>query len=418
MAGLLDPDFVIGRDGMPMRITPPTDGLLAANAPTWADAWQFNSQAAGDWIDKQRAISAERGLWDDATGLPTAAGVVDAAGQTAQGIMMGSTAPKGIRAYHGSPYDFEAFDTSKIGTGEGAQAYGHGLYFAENEGIARSYRDNLSGRLSPTESAAYGEASGRRSAAEKELNAIHERMVQDSLKRGAQLDPEWGELGVQPLPHIVEQYKPQWDAATARLTAAANELDAIRLAPRPKGSMYEVELKADPEHFLDWDKRLSEQHPRVQEALRATGAVPDPIEVNAAGHFGYSLNEFKTLTPEYQRELIAKLPANHANYAGDPTGQEILRDLQRMNRYSHPNYDKGLLPPADWQPPAGGAEGALREAGIPGIRYLDAGSRRAGEGTSNYVAFDASQIEILRKYLALLTAGGAGGMAAIGRRSD
>jgi GNAT superfamily N-acetyltransferase len=32
----------------------------------------------------------------------------------------------GIRAYHGSPHDFERFDSSKIGTGEGAQAYGHG----------------------------------------------------------------------------------------------------------------------------------------------------------------------------------------------------------------------------------------------------------------------------------------------------
>ena len=44
----------------------------------------------------------------------------------------------GFTAYHGSPHDFNAFDTSKIGTGRGAaQAYGHGLYFAGNEGVAR-----------------------------------------------------------------------------------------------------------------------------------------------------------------------------------------------------------------------------------------------------------------------------------------
>ena len=47
-----------------------------------------------------------------------------------------------ITAYHGSPHDFDRFDLSKIGTGEGAQAYGHGLYFAENEGVAKGYRDN------------------------------------------------------------------------------------------------------------------------------------------------------------------------------------------------------------------------------------------------------------------------------------
>ena len=33
--------------------------------------------------------------------------------------------------------------TENIGTGEGAQAYGHGLYFAEREGTAKAYRDNL-----------------------------------------------------------------------------------------------------------------------------------------------------------------------------------------------------------------------------------------------------------------------------------
>ena len=45
--------------------------------------------------------------------------------------------------YHGSPHDFDRFDLKKIGTGEGAQAYGHGLYFAENEGVARGYRERL-----------------------------------------------------------------------------------------------------------------------------------------------------------------------------------------------------------------------------------------------------------------------------------
>ena len=52
----------------------------------------------------------------------------------------------GVRAYHGSPHSFERFDTSKIGTGEGNQAYGHGLYFAEAEKVAQQYRDQLAGK--------------------------------------------------------------------------------------------------------------------------------------------------------------------------------------------------------------------------------------------------------------------------------
>jgi hypothetical protein len=59
------------------------------------------------------------------------------------------------------------------------------------------------------------------------------------------------------------------------------------------------------------------------------------------------------------------------------------------------------------------ASEALRDAGLPGIRYLDAGSRGGGEGTRNTVIFDPATIEILRKYgIAGLMAGGAG--AAVG----
>jgi len=42
-------------------------------------------------------------------------------------VRFGGSGPQAsIRAYHGSPHDFERFDASKIGTGEGAQAYWHG----------------------------------------------------------------------------------------------------------------------------------------------------------------------------------------------------------------------------------------------------------------------------------------------------
>ena len=48
-----------------------------------------------------------------------------------------------IKAYHGSPHAFDAFSDHAIGTGEGAQAYGHGLYFAEREGVAKEYKKKL-----------------------------------------------------------------------------------------------------------------------------------------------------------------------------------------------------------------------------------------------------------------------------------
>lgn len=55
------------------------------------------------------------------------------------------TNPDGIRVYHGSPHAFDRFDAAKIGTGEGHQSFGHGLYFAENPRVGEVYRDQLAG---------------------------------------------------------------------------------------------------------------------------------------------------------------------------------------------------------------------------------------------------------------------------------
>ena len=46
-------------------------------------------------------------------------------------------------AWHGSPHVFEVFLTDHIGTGEGAQAHGWGLYFAASQAVAENYRRRL-----------------------------------------------------------------------------------------------------------------------------------------------------------------------------------------------------------------------------------------------------------------------------------
>ena len=65
--------------------------------------------------------------------------------QIARGLLQGGenlASPRtlnpqtGAIVWHGSPHKFDKFDSSKIGTGEGAQAYGHGVYFAESPDVA------------------------------------------------------------------------------------------------------------------------------------------------------------------------------------------------------------------------------------------------------------------------------------------
>jgi hypothetical protein len=69
-----------------------------------------------------------------------------AANQAAMNLLEGPLGfmPAGITAWHGSPHKFEKFDISKLGTGEGAQSYGHGMYFAENPSVAKQYKKTLS----------------------------------------------------------------------------------------------------------------------------------------------------------------------------------------------------------------------------------------------------------------------------------
>jgi ParB-like chromosome segregation protein Spo0J len=58
--------------------------------------------------------------------------------------------PKGVllqvEAMHGSRYEFDKFTTEKIGTGEGKQAFGWGLYFTDLESIARTYATSLASK--------------------------------------------------------------------------------------------------------------------------------------------------------------------------------------------------------------------------------------------------------------------------------
>ena len=143
------------------------------------------------------------------------------------------------------------------------------------------------------------------------------------------------------------------------------------------GSMYEVSINADPNSFLDWDKPLSEQ-PQFLELLKKSKS-PKIREI---------ANDPKLLEnmQSYGRDL------------GPMTGKELY------NRISIMASGKTVGPEATPY---------LAKAGIPGIKFLDAGSRGAGDGTRNYVVFDDSLIDIIRKYgiAGLLGAGGLYGMS-------
>jgi len=227
----------------------------------------------------------------------------------------------GITAYHGSPHDFEQFDTSKIGTGEGAQAYGHGLYFAESEPVAKSYSEGLSSKpiiSNALQSGQFSDDPSFRAASAVRLNGGEDQALK--IMRG---NPD--------TPRNKENISAILDGSYKKHIF-------------PKGHMYEVAIDAHPDHFLDWDKPLSEQSEHVKNAFN-----------ERAGLFEHGMP-----------------------YTG--------KDLYRIFEDMHGNDSEK-------------ASQHLSDHGIHGIKYLDAGSRGSNEQqTRNYVVFDHNRVKVNRKY--------------------
>ncbi len=152
---------------------------------------------------------------------------------------------KRIKAYHGSPHDFDKFSTENIGTGEGAQAYGHGLYFAEREGTAKSYRDALS-KKGKTDQQDKVFADGT------EVFGVEQEMGRDIADGYMSFDDY--EKYIINEPNAPQEYKD-----------ALESLRGKELKIDNGGKMYEVNIDASPDDLLDWDKPLSQQSPKIKE---------------------------------------------------------------------------------------------------------------------------------------------------------
>ncbi len=215
-----------------------------------------------------------------------------------------------MTVWHGSPHKFSKFDMSKIGTGEGAQAYGHGLYMAESPEVAKTYAN--AGLNSPE--ITYQGRTYKATSPEGQML----RDVTRLGRRGA-----------------YEKYPEQ-----VELIRTINP-DDVKFSG---GNIYKSDIPDEAvARFLDWDKPLSQQSSEVQSALRRSGVDPEK-------HFG--------------------------------TGGGLISELN----------GSGGIPDMPWM---GQGEQFLANNGIPGIRYLDGGSRSAGQGSSNFVLFDDQLPRIL-----------------------
>lgn len=89
-------------------------------------------------------------------------------------------------AWHGSPHDFDTFDLGAIGTGEGNQAHGWGLYFAKDKKVSKLYKEVLSEAQGSNKSSLFKVEIPNETELLPEQYPIsgYSRYVRDSLKNG------------------------------------------------------------------------------------------------------------------------------------------------------------------------------------------------------------------------------------------
>lgn len=153
----------------------------------------------------------------------------------------GMKAQAGKIVFHGTPHDFDEFDTSKIGTGEGNQVYGHGLYFAENPKTGGFYRDALERRNIPA-----GSPMDTATTAIRQAGSARDAFTSLTDQAAKARDPEWRD----------------------NLLKAAELVKSGNAAP--KGKLLHVDIPDEHlDAMLDYDKPLSQQ-PQVLEKLAAS----------------------------------------------------------------------------------------------------------------------------------------------------
>ena len=129
-------------------------------------------------------------------------------------------------AYHGSPHKFDKFTLDHMGTGEGVQAYGWGLYFADSKSVGEYYRDILTSRDG------------------------------DWIVGYTYRDDIWP---------VQNRFSGEVETTFPTKAEAEAFVDQMNGGKRPTGQLYKVELPD--ENYLLWDRPLSEQSPGVRKII-------------------------------------------------------------------------------------------------------------------------------------------------------
>lgn len=357
----------------------------------------------------------------------------------------------GIEVWHASPHDFDRFDLSKIGTGEGNQSYSHGLYFAESEevsGVGGDYYKNFTNlvreRMGIVVEARYAEDAlaqnkGDVQAAIADLKSQIERPVGDLTGATPEFIADLRRLE-------------KWQRGALALLESGK--------PIPRAKVYKSRLRVRNDQLLDWDRPLSEQphilekiinEPRFQssQAMLSTGerlvtiskqlgihplvAIKVQGEMRNGANLDDALSKVRSLSetkadssPEVQQrnekwtndvDILRQALADQAvslkpHIPGEWTGatiaknvpgmkpEEIAKTLLSLGIKGVKYLDGNSRNMKDWlvRHPKGGINTFPTEAQARKYLEKNEGTLIEPKITSNYVIFDDEVIDIIDKF--------------------
>ena len=308
------------------------------------------------------------------------------------------------RVYHGSGADFDAFDHSHMGEGEGAQAYGWGTYVTEVEGIGRTYAIQNTTKHNDALRALQHDVDAISDQLDRHRDDL--KYDEEQLKRANEWRAE-AELDYELFRDEAEELKEKYGESSPEYrNHLFNDIytDEMKRAQSSVKST-EESIQYRKEKIAELEKALKDKQAEIDELPKEfprhlyTVEIPDDNGGNYLdwnGHPAESL--LKDVGSFLESEGFERVQDNPARYEKgestvvlnpNATGADLYAELQKAL-----GSDKK-------------ASQALAELGCIGIKY-PADNMRGGreDGAKNYVIFNENDAKITDHIRFLRTAGG------------
>jgi hypothetical protein len=307
-----------------------------------------------------------------------------------------------IQAYHGTPHNIQGgFKLQKVGSGEGSQVFGWGLYFSENPEVANAYKTGLAKYTLDGEN--IYDYFKKQNYPDSAMDLAHKKKITID----AAVD-EWNKMVPTMLMlDYIHTYgdNAEYMLSTKHYQSSIDLLHTLEKSGRLKkqSNLYTVDIDVNLDTLLDWNEPLKSQSSYVQKHIRRIlpkTKHPKILKSEPNPHTEYGGENYKWI-------IIAKTPYGESTFHGKDEN-DTLDAIEKYTKEENEKFDdkggdyiyhyiqhRGDPKKQSWTNSLYVSSMILLKLGIPGIKYLDKFSRKLNRGTYNYVIFDESKIKII-----------------------